>query len=567
MENELVERRIVHEPGYTELVSHSESKDRNIWKDLWYRVRREADSSQQPGITRENTGTVSPNEDPPENLHSAPLLIKPSTFTVHCSDGSAQSGRLFRSRTIESAYHRVEKTSLYTCNQGRIEQLRGHHTQLKVKVNTSSCSAPECGYDKEERETEGADISLLSLTEAQLYKRRLATRNSERKMRYVKISHAALSEPDLSKAPKRSAMKRDKDTSQSTLNTQHDRNELREISIVSRARNSDSLSSVPMTPDSVQQNTRVASSMGHSTCSSISQASYDSDGFAIQSTASEMSSMFRFQSTPPRVSCASPVMRCSGSFERTASGSRLAAGAFDTNMQYPNEVDEDNILRDFEVNSPTETDNEDDGIHDKLPRLHNLVLRKDSLGDILDSPISANDHSPLYDDNTGEEVSSSQDDSESPTDSPDVHFPQEFRRRSSEIPIVEVLSGALCAAGYGMVGRLLEFWLPQRTFCENLLRSSGISELSDDLAWQRRKAILRELSRSSLHTSEESPTHEMLFLRFSKFVEVLELEPEDRTGDKPWIRLTAADRARIRRELNDYKRIEMFVHSDSEKNT
>ncbi|GAA51350.1 phosphatase and actin regulator 3 [Clonorchis sinensis] len=389
-------------------------------------------------------------------------------------------------------------------------------------------------------------------------------------MRYVKISHAALSEPDLSKAPKRSAMKRDKDTSQSTLNSQHDGKELREISIVSRARNSDSLSSVPVTPDSVQQNARVVSPMGHSTCSSISQTSYDSDSFPIPSTASEMSSMFRFQSTPPRVSCGSPVMRSSGSFDRTAAGSKVAAGALDTHMQYPNEVDEEDILdsvREIGMDSPTETDNEDDEVHDKIPRLHNLVLRKDSLGDILDSPTSANDHSPLYDDNMDEEISSSQDDSESPTDSPHVHFPQEFRRRSSEIPIVEVLSGALCAAGYGTVGRLLEFWLPQRTFCENLLRSSGISELSDDLAWQRRKVILRELSRSSLHTSEESPTNEMLYLRFSKFVEVLELEPEDRTGDKPWIRLTAADKARIRRELNDYKRIEMFVHSDSKKNT
>ncbi|TGZ68561.1 hypothetical protein CRM22_004177 [Opisthorchis felineus] len=501
VENVQVERRIFRAHGYTELVSESESKDRNVWKDLWYRVRRERTSPQQFSITREDTDTSPPDGNPPGNLHSAPMLIKPSTFTVHCSDGSAQSGRLFRSRTRETAYHRVEKTSLYTCNQSRIEQLRGHHTfqQLKVKINTSSCSAPECGYEKDDRETEGGDISLLSLTEARLYKRRLATKNSERKMRYVKISHAALSEPDLSKAPKRSAMKRDKDTSQSTLNTQHDGNELREISIVSDARNSDSLSSVPVTPDSAEQNTRVVSPMGHSTCSSISHTSYDSDCFPIPSTASEMSSMFGFQTTPPRVSCGSPVMRSSGSFERTAPGSKLAADALDTHMQYPHEVEEETILRsitDFEIDSPTETDNEDDEVHDKIPRLHNLVLRKDSLGDILDSPTSANEHSPLYDDNMDEEISSSRDDSESLTDSPDVHSPQEFRRRSSEIPIVEVLSGALCAAGYGMVGRLLEFWLPQRTFCENLLLSSGISELSDDLAWQRRKAILRELARS-----------------------------------------------------------------------
>lgn len=37
-------------------------------------------------------------------------------------------------------------------------------------------------------------------------------------------------------------------------------------------------------------------------------------------------------------------------------------------------------------------------------------------------------------------------------------------------------------------------------------------------------------------------TQEMFMLRFSEFVEVQELEPCDRSADKPWIRLTSKDK-------------------------
>ena len=37
----------------------------------------------------------------------------------------------------------------------------------------------------------------------------------------------------------------------------------------------------------------------------------------------------------------------------------------------------------------------------------------------------------------------------------------------------------------------------------------------------------------------------------------------DRKGDKPWTRLTPAEKALIRKELNDFKATEMDVHAES----
>lgn len=37
----------------------------------------------------------------------------------------------------------------------------------------------------------------------------------------------------------------------------------------------------------------------------------------------------------------------------------------------------------------------------------------------------------------------------------------------------------------------------------------------------------------------------------------------DRRADKPWTRLTPRDKAAIRKELNDFKSMEMEVHEES----
>jgi len=52
-------------------------------------------------------------------------------------------------------------------------------------------------------------------------------------------------------------------------------------------------------------------------------------------------------------------------------------------------------------------------------------------------------------------------------------------------------------------------------------------------------------------------------LKFSEFIDVVDCQEYDRSADKPWTRLTPRDKASIRKELNDFKSLEMEVHSDS----
>jgi len=52
-------------------------------------------------------------------------------------------------------------------------------------------------------------------------------------------------------------------------------------------------------------------------------------------------------------------------------------------------------------------------------------------------------------------------------------------------------------------------------------------------------------------------------LKFSEFIDVVSCMEYDRSADKPWTRLTPRDKASIRKELNDFKSLEMEVHEDS----
>uniref|UniRef100_A0A672FHR2 Phosphatase and actin regulator n=1 Tax=Salarias fasciatus TaxID=181472 RepID=A0A672FHR2_SALFA len=74
--------------------------------------------------------------------------------------------------------------------------------------------------------------------------------------------------------------------------------------------------------------------------------------------------------------------------------------------------------------------------------------------------------------------------------------------------------------------------------------------------------ILKRTSLSQRPTVEELREAKIL-IRFSDYVEVAEAQDYDRRADKPWTRLTAADKAAIRKELNEFKSTEMEVHESS----
>ncbi|KAG8143190.1 putative Phosphatase and actin regulator protein [Naja naja] len=56
-------------------------------------------------------------------------------------------------------------------------------------------------------------------------------------------------------------------------------------------------------------------------------------------------------------------------------------------------------------------------------------------------------------------------------------------------------------------------------------------------------------------------------LRFNEYVEVTDAHDYDRRADKPWTKLTPADKAAIRKELNEFKSSEMEVHEESKQFT
>lgn len=53
-------------------------------------------------------------------------------------------------------------------------------------------------------------------------------------------------------------------------------------------------------------------------------------------------------------------------------------------------------------------------------------------------------------------------------------------------------------------------------------------------------------------------------IKFEEYVDVYEIQYVDRKADKPWTRLTATEKASIRKELNEYKANEMEVHEESQ---
>eukprot|EP00800_Vazella_pourtalesii_P000090 TRINITY_DN100_c0_g1_i5.p1 TRINITY_DN100_c0_g1~~TRINITY_DN100_c0_g1_i5.p1 ORF type:complete len:549 (-),score=135.95 TRINITY_DN100_c0_g1_i5:588-2234(-) len=58
-----------------------------------------------------------------------------------------------------------------------------------------------------------------------------------------------------------------------------------------------------------------------------------------------------------------------------------------------------------------------------------------------------------------------------------------------------------------------------------------------------------------------------ILISFADYAEVAEALDYDRQADKPWTRLTAEDKAKIRWELNEFKENEMMVHPESAKYT
>ncbi|KAM9686200.1 phosphatase and actin regulator 4 isoform 1-T1 [Trichechus inunguis] len=113
------------------------------------------------------------------------------------------------------------------------------------------------------------------------------------------------------------------------------------------------------------------------------------------------------------------------------------------------------------------------------------------------------------------------------------------------------------------IGNTLIRRLSQRPTLEELEQRNILQPKNEADRQAEKREIKRRLTRK---LSQRPTVAELLarkILRFNEYVEVTDAQDYDRRADKPWTKLTPADKAAIRKELNEFKSSEMEVHEES----
>ncbi|XP_061767616.1 phosphatase and actin regulator 2 isoform X1 [Nerophis ophidion] len=113
------------------------------------------------------------------------------------------------------------------------------------------------------------------------------------------------------------------------------------------------------------------------------------------------------------------------------------------------------------------------------------------------------------------------------------------------------------------IGSKLVRSLSQRPTTEELEQRNILKQKNEAEEHQAKQEIKRKLSRKLSVRPTVAELIARRILRFNEYVEVTDAKDYDRRADKPWTRLTPADKAAIRKELNEFKSREMAVHEDS----
>ncbi|MBN3315852.1 PHAR1 regulator, partial [Atractosteus spatula] len=114
------------------------------------------------------------------------------------------------------------------------------------------------------------------------------------------------------------------------------------------------------------------------------------------------------------------------------------------------------------------------------------------------------------------------------------------------------------------IGTKLTRRLSQRPTAEELEQRNILKPRNEQEEQEEKREIKRRLTRKlSQRPTVEELREKKILIRFSDYVEVADAQDYDRRADKPWTRLTAADKVTIRKELNEFKSTEMEVHESS----
>ncbi|XP_041536101.1 phosphatase and actin regulator 2 isoform X3 [Microtus oregoni] len=113
------------------------------------------------------------------------------------------------------------------------------------------------------------------------------------------------------------------------------------------------------------------------------------------------------------------------------------------------------------------------------------------------------------------------------------------------------------------IGTNLVRRLSQRPTTEELEQRNILRQKNEEEEQEAKMELKRRLSRKLSLRPSVAELQARRILRFNEYVEVTDSPDYDRRADKPWARLTPADKAAIRKELNEFKSTEMEVHEES----
>ncbi|KAK3746137.1 hypothetical protein RRG08_003577 [Elysia crispata] len=113
------------------------------------------------------------------------------------------------------------------------------------------------------------------------------------------------------------------------------------------------------------------------------------------------------------------------------------------------------------------------------------------------------------------------------------------------------------------IGSKLTRRLSLRPTQEELENRNILHQQSTDEAKAEKERKKRYLIRKLSFRPSIEELRERKIIDFSDYVEVTDAHEYDRRADKPWTKLTPKDKAAIRKELNEFKSKEMDVHENS----
>ncbi|NXK48445.1 PHAR4 regulator, partial [Chauna torquata] len=117
------------------------------------------------------------------------------------------------------------------------------------------------------------------------------------------------------------------------------------------------------------------------------------------------------------------------------------------------------------------------------------------------------------------------------------------------------------------IGTTLIRRLSQRPTAEELEQRNILQPKNEADRQAEKREIKRRLTRKLSQRPTVAELQARKILRFNEYVEVTDAQDYDRRADKPWTKLTPADKAAIRKELNEFKSCEMEVHEESKQFT